>query len=193
MEIINPIFSKYVNLDSREEMITFLENHPKYFTMNSWNRIRSYANNVKIPNLILPDSIRDKAYDFISADDNHYYNMCVSALIRDFQEDTGYTAGFNGRSGGYLVMYDMETDDNSLRVCMQDRVDESDIDEWNDDEIRARVTLIQRFDTLCDDIRALFIDCVMKSKIETITEYVPRTKTVVHIPEYEDDIDAQDY
>ena len=90
-------------------------------------------------------------------------------------------------------MYDMETDENTLHVCMQDRVDESDINEWSDDEIRARVTLIQRFDTLCDDIRALFIDCVMKSKIETVTEYVPRTKTVVHIPEYEDDIDAQDY
>ena len=36
---------------TREEMISSLEKHFRYFTMNSWNRSTSYARNVKIRSL----------------------------------------------------------------------------------------------------------------------------------------------
>lgn len=185
MDNIKPIFSKNVDLESRDDMLAFLRDHLKYFTMNSWNRIRSYANNVKLRNLEIPDKLMDKAYEFIGAERNAYYKLCVDELIYEFMMETGYTAGFNGRSSGYIVMYDTKKENGRTYVCYQDSVDESDIDEWSDKELRDRVTLVQRFDRLCDDIRELFIDCLEKSVIETIVEYIPRKVTTVRIPEYE--------
>ena len=78
-----------------------------YDTMNSWNGQKSLAYNLKIYNVIRAD-LRNKAY-VIMADENlscEIYNG-INALIDNFTDDCkgAYTAGFNGRSGGYLVLY----------------------------------------------------------------------------------------
>ena len=44
-------FYEKVDLRSRKDMVDFLENHFRYFTMNSWNRSTSFANNMKLYNL----------------------------------------------------------------------------------------------------------------------------------------------
>lgn len=52
-------FFQPVDLRSRKAMIDYLEDHFRYFTMNSWNRSQSYACNLKIYKLGL-DPLNEK-------------------------------------------------------------------------------------------------------------------------------------
>lgn len=54
-----------VDLRSRSSMTGYLQNHFRYYTMNSWNRSESYACNLKITNLGLTSEIADKLFDMI--------------------------------------------------------------------------------------------------------------------------------
>jgi hypothetical protein len=89
---------------TREEMIAFLEKHFRYNTMNSWNNSTSYAKNVKIHKLGLTRDQEKKAYELLELRAT-YEN--ITDRIREFAEEHDYQwqAGFNGRSGGYIVMY----------------------------------------------------------------------------------------
>lgn len=97
-------FSKKVNLRSRKAMIEFLTNHFRYDTMNSWNQNSSYAHCVKIHSLGLSSAQIDKAYELIDMDET-YDN--INDLLDEFAESHNYAwhVGFNGRSSGYLVLY----------------------------------------------------------------------------------------
>lgn len=112
-------FEKKVDKRNREEMISFLTKHFRYNTMNSWNGSTAYANNVKLHNLNLPKEIEDKAWDFVCNEvESDFYNITVSDLIYFFREETGYDIGFNGRSSGYIVMYETERQlDNVKSYC----------------------------------------------------------------------------
>ena len=44
-------FQKKVDRRSRSAMVDYLQGHERYNTMNSWNRLTSYANNIKIHRL----------------------------------------------------------------------------------------------------------------------------------------------
>ena len=103
-------FYEKVDLRSRKAMVDFLENHFRYNTMNSWNNSTSFANNMKVYNLGLPNEVQDILLDILYSDDMGDLRFYIDYLIEDFEHETNhrYTAGFNGRSGGYLVMYKME-------------------------------------------------------------------------------------
>ena len=75
----------------------------RYWTMNSWNGSESLAYNLKIYNVIDKD-LQDKVYEMLGLDE--LYDD-INALIREFDWFHNYEwqAGFNGRSGGYLVLY----------------------------------------------------------------------------------------
>ena len=150
------MFKKDIDTNDRSAMIKFLSNHRRYYTMNSWNRSSSYANNVKIYNLAIPADLVDKAYDFISIGSDDY-DFAVRSIIHDFYMKTGYNIGSNGRSGGYLVLYD----DKSVRSINQDE----DFEDWGNDELKSRVELVTAFDECCDDIVATFIDHLKKCHI----------------------------
>ena len=98
-------FSTKVDLRSRKAMTEFLLNHFRYDTMNSWNCSTSYAANVKIYNLGLSRVESDKLYELIETDD--FYDE-INWLIHDFEveHDHLWRVGFNGRSDGYLVLYE---------------------------------------------------------------------------------------
>lgn len=98
-------FYKEVNMDDRRKMETFLENHFRYFTANSWNFSTSYANDMKVYSLDLPDATESKLLDLMECEE--FYDS-IHNLIREFAAAHGYRwqAGFNGRSGGYLVLYE---------------------------------------------------------------------------------------
>lgn len=102
------MFSKKVDMRSRKAMVEFLTNHFRYNTMNSWNNSTSYAHCVKLWNLGLNKEQEDKFWELLNCDYSDFNGCYIEPLIEGFEEDTGYTAGFNGRSGGYLVMYDFE-------------------------------------------------------------------------------------
>lgn len=72
--------------------------------MNSWNRSTSYARNVKLHNLTLPRSVREKIYEFLDLPEAY---DGIHELIAEFERkhDYAWQVGFNGRSSGYLVLY----------------------------------------------------------------------------------------
>lgn len=93
-----------VDKRSREAMTEFLTGHFRYNTMNSWNRSTSYAHNLKIYNLGLDNDITDKLYSLLQVEESY---DPLNDLMREFGESNNYRwqAGMNGRSGGYLVLY----------------------------------------------------------------------------------------
>lgn len=86
-------------------MIAYLSGHFRYDTMNSWNRATSYAANVKIHKLTFPNNeVRNRAYDLLQTDEAF---DDVRFIMGEFDKDHDYEwqVGFNGRSGGYIVLY----------------------------------------------------------------------------------------
>ena len=162
------MYYKKVNKASRKEMVDFLENHYRYNTGNSWNCSTSYANCVKYWSLDLPEDVKEKFWDFIDLDYNEFYDIECDSLIWSFRNKWGYSVGFNGRSGGYLVMYNAEKIYNENKKRYEWSVypykgidmyaDFNDKDEWSMNRLKERVELVQAFDKLCDDIRESLID-----------------------------------
>jgi hypothetical protein len=141
-----------VDTKNREEMINFLKNHFRYDTMNSWNMSSSYANNVKIYDLGLDREIEMKLYQMIYIDD--FYEP-INSIIREFNErhNYEYQIGFNGRSGGYLVLYRGGRQDDRVFVKAGQSIDRGeDFEDWENYELERRVGLIQDFDQTCDEI-----------------------------------------
>ncbi len=101
------IFRQPVDKRSRKAMESYLVNHYRYNTMNTWNNSTSYAHNLKVHSLGLDIDIVNKLYNMIQTDE-FYYN--ISDMIHEFGEeyDFRWQAGWSGRSGGYLVMYQGE-------------------------------------------------------------------------------------
>lgn len=99
-------FEKKVDLRSKKAMVDFLAGHFRYYTMNSWNRMTSYANCIKVHRLGLSRDQNSRVWDLLDTD---YWDE-IRYPIDDFTEETGgcYTIGTNGRSGGYLVLYRSE-------------------------------------------------------------------------------------
>lgn len=75
----------------------------KYWTQNSWNRSQSLAYNMKVYNVI-PKEFRDRVYELMQYEG---FYAPGNMLINEFDKKNNYEwqAGFNGRSGGYLVLY----------------------------------------------------------------------------------------
>lgn len=174
------MFAKNINTTNRNEMIAFLKNHFRYHTMNSWNNATSYANNVKLYNLNIPDNNYEKAADLLFGEyENRYViNEMVTEHFEKFTAETGFAAGFNGRSGGYIVMYDTEYDPKSnKRVVYPGRsIDQyEDFEEFENDELETRVKLVCEFDKMCDNLIQDFINLLDTSSFE----YEERTVTYI--------------
>jgi len=75
----------------------------RYYTMNSWNLSKSLAYNLKVYNII-DSALRNKVYALM---DTQQLWDHINELMYDFDVQFNYQwqAGFNGRSGGYLVLY----------------------------------------------------------------------------------------
>ena len=104
------LFSKRVDKRSRAEMTAYLSGHFRDNTMNSWNRSTSYACNMKLYKLGLDRGTEDKLWDIIQVPE--FYER-----IEDFNWQHNYLwqAGWNGRSGGYLVLYQGGTKPSGYR------------------------------------------------------------------------------
>lgn len=93
-------------LRTRKEMEEYLSSHFRYYTMNNWNRSMSFARNIKIHNIDAPKEIKDTMYDMLDVNDI-WSTSGIEDLIDDFdyKHDFKFQIGTNGRSGGYLVLY----------------------------------------------------------------------------------------
>ena len=100
-------FYEPVDLRSRKEMTEYLKNHFRYYTMNSWNLADSYACNLKIPRLGLNSEVENKLYELLEIQD---FFDALAVPMQAFARAHNYRwqVGMNGRSGGYLVLYEGE-------------------------------------------------------------------------------------
>lgn len=103
-ELTRKTFYRPVDRRSKAAMTEFLESHFRYDTANGWNRSTSYACNMKLYNLGLPRAMEDKLFDMLEAPE--FYEP-IDRLRQVFAgaHDYLWQTGFNGRSGGYLVLY----------------------------------------------------------------------------------------
>jgi hypothetical protein len=146
-----------VDITKDKSMFNFIAQHPTYFTMNCWNGTRSIAHNVKLYNLGLEgDWTRALAHLESGAYDEIHW------MIEDWEFDhPGYKVGFNGRSNGYLVLYDKEnkstiSEDFDYETYEDYKADMRDYYgsvKANRKDLVQFVRLVQDFDRLCDDIR----------------------------------------
>lgn len=111
------MFYKDVDKRNRKAMTEFLQDHFRYNTANSWNRSTSYANNIKIHNLGLSKDIADRLWNMLECEE-------IYERFRERMEDFGqghdwrWQAGINGRSGGYLILYQGEAKPSQYRsIC----------------------------------------------------------------------------
>lgn len=132
-------------------MIEYLTNHFRYDTMNSWNRGTSYAVNLKVYNVI-PSEHQGKVFEMMETDD--FYSEINDFITQwDKQQGYRYQAGFNGRSGGCLVMYNGLIKDGKVECYPGQSIDkDEDFEDWTMEEIKNRVKLVQSFDKLAQDI-----------------------------------------
>ena len=108
------LFSRRVDKRSRAEMTAYLSGHFRYNTMNSWNRSTTYACNMKLYKLGLDRETEDKLWDMIQVPE--FYERLNERIV-DFNRKHNYLwqAGWNGRSGGYLVLYQGGTKPSGYR------------------------------------------------------------------------------
>ena len=162
-----------VDIASTKSMWNFLHDHFQYYTANSWNRTKSIAHNVKLYNLKLEgDWTVVSRYLFDDADSG-CLQMYIDDEIAEFErKNPYYEVGFNGRSGGYLVLYPK---DRSIPV-LPDCLDYDSYEDFKADckdygysvsifyrELRDAVTLVREFDKLCDRLRNLVNEYSKKS------------------------------
>ena len=161
-------------------LFEFLNNHFTYYTMNSWNGLKSIANNVKIYNLQLQGD-RWLALGILQNDDYESINN----MLYDWEdENPNYEVCFNGRSAGYLVLTNKENNGNILPDWIKD------YDNYEDfktnlkyyygsvkealEDLNYYVELVQSFDKLCDEIREYVNELSLTNKDEMVKEELER-------------------
>lgn len=112
-------FLKNVDMRTREAMTGFLRGHSRYWTMNSWNRSTSYANCVKVHRLDLTPEQLENAWAML--DMPQVYDA-IHAVLEEWavKHEWRSQISFNGRSGGYLVLYQGGLDWKSARTAQCD-------------------------------------------------------------------------
>lgn len=179
-----------VDIANTKQMWNFLKNHYTYYTMNSWNVTRSIANNVKLYKLNLSGDWYT-ALQFLSDEaDVGGLQYLIRELCDDFEaEFSNYEVGFNGRSGGYLVLYQKGNNKSALPdfVDNYDTYEDfkSEIRGYYGDrvkdylrELRDMVRVVRAFDLLCDQLRDLvdhyskmsYADQVLAQTVESFND-----------------------
>lgn len=154
------MFYKSVRKDSNKDMFEYLNHHFTYYTGNSLNKNKSIANCVKVYKL----KFRHNCWDILSVlgeDDYQQINMAIS----DWEEDNHYHVGFNGSSGGYLVLYPEKGNSHVFASDFYSPCNYLTYKDWKRDVIEAygslknyhstlvaQVEIVQSFDKLCDDL-----------------------------------------
>jgi hypothetical protein len=149
-------------------MWNFLKNHYTYYTLNSWNRQKSIAHNVKLYNLNLEGDWTVAMRYLFDETDSGDLQLVIDDEIREFEEKYPYyEVASNGRSGGYLVIYEKQGHKSILPSCVDDYDTYEEFKEdaksgWNgynvsdfNRELRDTVEIVREFDKLCDRLRDL--------------------------------------
>ena len=171
----NHYYKTGVDICSAKSMFNFLNNHYTYYTLNSWNGLKSIANRVKIYDLCL-DATWETVFNLLAdEDDCSGLQFKIAEMINNWECDhPDYKLGFNGRSCGYLVIYNKDNY-GSILPCHFYGCDT--YEEWKElireghydcvkdhmSELREYTELVRSFDRLCDDLRELVNDFALNA------------------------------
>lgn len=156
----NLFYKTNIDICNDKQMFNFLKGHFTYDTMSSWNRLKSIANNVKLYNLNLSGDYY-VALQALQAED--YMN--VNSMIEDWEADhSDYVVGFNGRSSGYLVLYNKGNNCNILPDFITECETYDEYKRYAKEfygsvkalrsDLRYFVNIVRSFDKLCDELAA---------------------------------------
>lgn len=163
-----------IDVTKAKEMYQYLQNHFEYYTLNSWNGLKSIANKVKLYDLLLADRLRAGNWTdacrlvFDNTDLTEDYFNSVNQMLEDFEADhPGYMACFNGRSDGYIVLSYERSNGNILPYIFDYSDNYEDFKEECISvygsvrnaipELRRLTELVRDFDKLCDELREVLI------------------------------------
>lgn len=113
-------FHKKVDLRNRKAMAAFLEDHTRYYTINSESGVTSYANCVKLYRLRLPRRIQDRAYAMLGVEEV-FKNVRTVMQEWGASHDWKWQAHFNGPNKGHIVLYRGGVDYHQARTAQCDR------------------------------------------------------------------------
>ena len=204
MENKKKFFNKTRKKMSLRQKFDYIHKHFYYYTMNSWNRSKSLANNVKIYNLPMTAEQQNKFFD-LCCDENLnnelYFN--INMILEDFASENEFEIAFNGRSGGYLVAYNKR--ENGFASCEnvidEDLIDFESYDKllnyykekfcWSFRDCQAELkSIIERnfeicvlFDDCCDDVLNELKYLLDNAKVEEEEIVVSKKIKVLHIGE----------
>ena len=169
---------KEATCKTQEEKFNFLNKHFMYATMNSWNGLYSIARNVKIHNL----NVKDSAYDMLEIQE---YQWSIEDIIENFNnENPQYKIYFNGRSGGYMVLYNKDNNSCAILEDIQDYDNFKDFKEYYKEDteyyIERDYKIVKAFNkTVSDCIETLEYYCDNYTIEETEEEIVKIIKVKV--------------
>lgn len=189
-------FNKTQNKKTLQDKYNYIKNHFYYYTGNSWNGLKSLANNVKIYNLPLTEQQKNKFYE-LNADEQTSEQLYdyINDYINEYNQDSNYyNIYFNGRSGGYLVLYKKNSNDNAIDDDILYSENYNDIIDyyknnlqWTVRESRAEAKqlviknfeIVKKFDEFCDNVLAGLVYFLDNSTIEeTEITYTKKIKTI---------------
>lgn len=185
-------YKKGIDITNDKQMFNFLKNHFEYYTMNSWNRLSSIANNVKLHNLNLSGDWC-VAYDLLNSGEYCTVNYFINKWEKE--HDNRYRVFFNGRSDGYLVLAEAKSNFSILPTEITESVDYEEYKRFcrefcgsvknNRNDLIYYTKLVQDFDRLCDEIRD-FCD-----RLSILSFEVTEMESIVETfnDRYEDDLE----
>ena len=156
-----------VDISNPKSMWEFLHDHFTYSTCNSWNGGRSIAHNVKLYNLKLEGDWTTAARFLFDEQDIGDLQFLIQEKIDDFVADHSmFRVHFNGRQGGYIVLYNRDNNGHVLPDWVWDYQTYEDFKEDIHNyygqtvkdfthDLRVWTQLVRDFDKLCDDLRDL--------------------------------------
>jgi hypothetical protein len=172
-------FRKELDMEDPEELQEFIKGHERYNLMNSWNRCTSYANCVKISHLPLTHDQASKAYELIDCED---FWFPINDLMREWaiERKHEWSVGFNGRSGGYIVLYKGGMKDGRPFTWPGKSVDEElDFEGWELVDFQDKAKFILEFDLLCDTILTELVYYIENYDVKDEVVQVPKTVKVL--------------
>ena len=191
-----------VDICNTKSMWEFLHNHFTYHTMNSWNRQTSIANNVKLHKLNLEGDWTKVLKYLTDVGDCGGLQDIIDGEIMAFNEEhyPSYRVGFNGRSNGYLVLYNEDNNCSVLPPCVACYDSYKDFKEdakgaWAgynvsdfNYELREAVQVVRDFDKLCDTLRDIVNEYSKRDfEVDKLEDAINRFEY-----EYGDDLEALD-
>lgn len=111
-----------------------------------------------------------------------YKSYCRSCRQRNYQE-CGKSEGDNTcgacRATGDQGRVNYTTPPRQLSVSSAGIDDDRDFEDWSMEQLRARVNVVEAFDSACDDIRLAFIEVLLEMNVVEETILVPEKRYVL--------------